>query len=421
MDISTRRAFLKTAATASAAATPLGLLGRLGAALGGEGKPLATKAFQVAVYYFPNYHLGDARNERMKGKGWSEWELVKAVRPRFPGHHQPNLPLWGFTDESDPKAMAQKIAAAADCGIDAFIFDWYWYDDGPYLERGLDEGFLERANRDRLKFALMWANHDWLELHPASRGKPQKLLFPGTVTRKTFDSIAGHVVSRYFSHPSCWKIDGCPYFSIYDLGKLLASFGSVAATRSALDDFRATTKAAGHPDLHLNAVVWGQAILPGEGKPADNADLVRRLGFDSVTSYVWIHHVPLPRLKTDYTEVQEAYFRYCDTAEKAFGVPYYPNVSMGWDSSPRCNQADEFGNFGYPFTNTISGNTPAQFEAALRAVKLRLEKRPVNQRVLTINSWNEWTEGSYLEPDTVHKMAYLEAVRAVFGAESGRK
>jgi hypothetical protein len=28
---------------------------------------------------------------------------------------------------------------------------------------------------------------------------------------------------------------------------------------------------------------------------------------------------------------------------------------------------------------------------------------------------NEWTEGGNLEPDTVHKMAYLDAVRDVFG------
>ena len=97
----------------------------------------------VASYYFGNYHPGDPRNAKNKGPDWSEWELVKAARPRFPGHHQPNVPLWGYADESDPKVMAQKIAAAADHGIDAFIFDWYYYNDGPFLDRPIDLGFLQ--------------------------------------------------------------------------------------------------------------------------------------------------------------------------------------------------------------------------------------------------------------------------------------
>ncbi|MBO7524482.1 MAG: glycoside hydrolase family 99-like domain-containing protein, partial [Verrucomicrobia bacterium] len=37
--------------------------------------------------------------------------------------------------------------------------------------------------------------------------------------------------------------------------------------------------------------------------------------------------------------------------------------------------------------------------------------RPVSERIFNINCWNEWTEGSYLEPDTRYKMEYLEAVR----------
>lgn len=369
----------------------------------------------VASYYFGNYHPGDPRNVKNKGKDWSEWDLVKAARPRFPGHRQPNVPLWGYLDESDPKVMEKKIAAAADHGIDAFIFDWYYYNDGPFLDRPIDIGFLKARNNARLKFAFMWANHDWQEIQPYKRGTERKVLYPGAVTPQSFDKIGDHVIRTYFGHPSYWRIEGRPYFSFYDLTTLLDSFGSVRATREALDRFRAKAVAAGLPGLHLNAVVWGQPILPGERKPADALQLVKDLGFDSVTSYVWIHHVGLPKLQTDYNEVRDAYFRYWNEAERKFNVPYYPNVTMGWDSSPRAHQDDEFGNFGYPFTNTIGGNTPERFKEALAMAKRRLLSKPGGPRILNINCWNEWTEGSYLEPDTVHGMKYLEAVREVFG------
>ena len=371
----------------------------------------------VASYYFGNYHPGDPRNERAKGPGWSEWELVKAAKPRFPGHVQPNVPLWGYTDESDPRAMAQKIGAAADHGIDAFIFDWYYYDDGPFLDSPIDRGFLKARNNKRLNFAFMWANHDWLDIHPYRRGAPQKLLYPGRVSPETFEKVGDHLIKDYFRRPNYWKIDGKPYFSFYELTKLLENFGSVEATRAALDRLRAKAVAAGLPGLHLNAVVWGQAILPGEGKPADTAKLIKDLGFDSVTSYVWIHHVSLPEQQTDYNYVRDAYFNYWLTAEQQFGVPYFPNVTMGWDSSPRADQRDAFENVGYPFMNTISGNTPERFREALEMTKRRLLERKTGPRILNINCWNEWTEGSYLEPDTVHGMKYLEAIKSVFGVK----
>src|SRR3546814_15145684 len=71
--------------------------------------PAQEDAITVAAYYFPNYHTGDPRNENHKGAGWSEWELVKAEKPRFPGDQQPKVPLWGYIDEKDHKVMAKKI------------------------------------------------------------------------------------------------------------------------------------------------------------------------------------------------------------------------------------------------------------------------------------------------------------------------
>lgn len=377
-----------------------------------------SQSYTVACYYFPNYHV-DPRNEAVHGAGWDEWALVKRAGPRFPGHCQPRVPAWGYGDEADPMGMAQKIAAAADHGIDVFLFDWYWYDDGPFLERGLDAGFLHAPNNDRLKFALMWANHDWQDIHPAGRGVVQRgpaTLYPGRVTRETFDTVVDLVIERYFTHPSYWLVNGCPYFSIYDLGKLQESLGGIAGTRAALADFRARVKAAGFPDVHLNAVVWSARILPGETAVENPNALLETLGFDSLTSYVWVHHGALQTFpETEYNAARDRYFAYWDAVEAEFDLPYFPNVTMGWDPSPRTVQSDVYTNAGYPFTPMLAHNTPENFRAALQLAKQRLDQRADAPKILTLNAWNEWTEGSYLEPDTVNGMGYLEAIRDVFG------
>ena len=77
------------------------------------------KNIPVMAWYFPNWHP-DPRNDAWHGKGWTEWEVAKCARPRFPGHEQPRVPLWGYEDESDPAVMEKKIDAALRHGIDGF-------------------------------------------------------------------------------------------------------------------------------------------------------------------------------------------------------------------------------------------------------------------------------------------------------------
>ena len=137
--------------------------------------------YEIAAYYFPQYH-SDPRNDVWHGKGWTEWALLKAARPRFPGHRQPIVPAWGYFDEANPRWAAQEIDLAADHGITTFLYDWYWYEDKPFLQDGLEQGFLGASNNQRLKFALMWANHDWLNIFPAQSSNQPAVLASGRVS-----------------------------------------------------------------------------------------------------------------------------------------------------------------------------------------------------------------------------------------------
>lgn len=375
----------------------------------------------TAAYYFPNYHR-DRRNSCFHGEGWDEWKLVREAKPRFPRHQQPKIPLWGYEDEADPKVMRKKIAAAADHGIDAFIFDWYYYDDGPFLERCLDEGFLNADNNERIKFALMWANHDWLDIHPADGEAEPALLYPGKVRPETFEQICDLVIERYFRHPSYWKINGCPYFSIYELFRFVEGFGGdLRETAEAVGRFRSKVRDAGFPDLHLNAVIWGVQLLPGEKSVKRPEELIPMLGFDSVTSYVWVHHARLPDFPvSSYSKAMLDNVALWSDAEQRFPVPYYPNVSMGWDASPRTRQSAAHVNSGYPFMPMLD-STPELFGEALEHAREFVSKRPDRDRIITINAWNEWTEGSYLEPDRVNGFAYLEAVADTRSGNAGKR
>lgn len=376
-----------------------------------------SRKYEIAAYYFPNYHE-DPRNREWHGSGWNEWELVRNAKPRFTGHMQPKVPLWGYEDEADPEVMEKKIDAAADHGLSAFIFDWYWHKEGPFLERCLEEGYLRAKNNGRLKFAIMWANHDWLEIHPATRYQPYPARRKGPVSKEIFEKATQHMIDHYFCHPSYWKIDGKLYFSIYELMSLVTGLGGLSETKEALEGLRERVRNAGLGELHLNAVVWGIETLPTENTLTEPKEILKYLGIDSATSYVWVHHIPFTHFPdTSYSELREICKKEHERLHREYDMPYYPNVTMGWDSTPRTVQTDVFEELGYPYYPVYTGNTPDEFKKALLDMKTYLDTVPQGCKMGTINAWNEWTEGSYLEPDTVHGMAYLKAIKEVFGEE----
>lgn len=366
-----------------------------------------TFKYDVAAYYWPAYHP-DPRFKEINvfpdGKG--EWEAIYKAKPKFSGHEIPKVPRWGYTDETDPTVMEKKIATALDYGVNVMIFDWYWYGDRPFLEDALNKGFLKAKNSTDIKFYLMWANHDHTSYLDPSNPDKSTVYWPGGVDRKIFDGMIEHIINDYFKQPNYYTIKGEPVLSIYELSTFINGMGGSEKAKAAIDYFRQKTIEAGFPGLHLQAILWGNipstlSDVPGDVVQTQNTT-VEYFGFSSMTNYQWCHFV---RPNGDYIPwAEEASAKWAEW-DTTFTIPYCPHVSIGWDSNPR---------FPVKEQELIVHNKPQYFQQYLQKAKEYIDQHPGQPRLITINAWNEWAEGSYLEPDKKNGFAYLEAVRNVF-------
>ncbi len=74
---------------------------------------------------------------------------------------------------------AKEIDLASTHGVDAWMIDWYWREGTQFYHEQLEQGFLKAENnRTKLKFAVMWANHDWKNVCPARSPDQAATLLP---------------------------------------------------------------------------------------------------------------------------------------------------------------------------------------------------------------------------------------------------
>lgn len=372
------------------------------------------KKYDIAAFVWPSYHPDD-RAKVFWPDGIGEWQTVISNKAKFEGHEQPRYPLWGYINEADPYIAEMEINAAADHGVNVFIFDWYWYDGMPFLEGQLNDGYLKARNNDRVKFYLMWANHDvnlaWDKRNAddAFGAKNNALIWKADIDRKEFEKVGLRWINNYFKQPSYYKIDEKPVLMIYDINKLIMGLGGIEQTKDAIKWLREQTVKAGFKGLELQLSMRKETNKSISAIPGDNLgtqkDVIEKLGFNSLTHYQFVHFADVNR---DYNEIMNDVVKDWNVISGSYSATYYPHVSVGWDSSPRTYGVQK---------SIVKNNTPKNFEKALLLAKEFVDAHPKQAPLITINSWNEWTETSYLMPCTMYGYGYLDAVKHVFGSK----
>ena len=362
--------------------------------------------YDVAAFLYPAYVSDDPRLRPFWPMGIGEWETVMTMQQRNPGHYWNRVPLWGYINEADPSVMSMEIEQATKHGVNVFIFDWYWYDGRPFMETTLDNGFLKADNNEKMKFYLMWANHDAVNLWDTrlAHVKDNNVIWTGKVDREEFEKICKRNIEKYFKHPQYYKIGGKPVFMIYDIPNLITGLGGIKQTVDALKWFKDETIRSGFPGLELQITMWSINLnysgVDGNKTNKLSNDFVTELGFTSGTHYQFVHFTDV---NEDYNIIMDAVEKEWQRIDTTYSFTYFPHISIGWDNSPRLGNSA-----------VVRNDTPENFEKALRKAKKYVDTHPLQQPLITINSWNEWTETSYLQPCNVFGYGYLEAIKHVF-------
>lgn len=337
---------------------------------------------KLIAYYLPQFHP-IPENDKWWGKGFTEWRNVTRAYPHFEGHYQPRIPgELGYYDLRVTDVMRRQVELAKLHGISAFCFHFYWFGGKTLLETPV-KNYLENTDLD-LPFCFCWANENWSRRWD---GSENEVLMAQSHSPK--DDIAFlEYLDKYFRDPRYLKIDGRPVLTVYRP----SLFPDATAT---IERWRATAKRLGYPDLYL--------IATNSFAFAD----YKNLGFDALSEFP-PHHVRAGNIQSQFEQSKfrtgwrvRSYAEIVETEKTREPVPgiVHPGIMTSWDNSARRPANGEI----------IHGATPALFKEWLKQCFSRAQQNPENERLVFINAWNEWAEGTYLEPDKRYGYAYLDA------------
>ena len=321
--------------------------------------------YEVGVYYFPGW------------KGYSRWQCLE----RFPERR----PLLGYYREGEPEVADWQIKWAVEHGITFFIYDWYWSQGARQLEHGLHDGYFKSRNHQYLKFCLLWANHN-----------P-----PGTSSREDLLAVTDYWIANYFLRPEYLKVEGKPAMFIFSPGRLTEDLGSEAVA-AAFEEMRAKCRQAGLAGLYL------------VGCSNDDPNNLRRLkeeGYDAASGYNYPGAGMQGGLLAPYSGMVDGCGEIWENVRRAGAIDYIVPTSPGWDSRPW--HGDD--------ALVRSDSNPREFGRMLRLAKQFVDTQgstPFGKMVI-IEAWNEFGEGSYIEPHRQFGFGYLDAIREVFVPGAG--
>ena len=318
--------------------------------------------FEVGMYYYPGW------------RSYASWSVLDAYPER--------RPLLGYYREGEPEVADWQIKWMAEHGVTFMVYDWYWSAGGRSHDHALHQGFFNAKYRDRIKFCLLWANHN----------------AAGTSSAEDMANVTNYWLDNYFLRPEYFKVDGKPVVVIFSPGRLTEDMGA-DGVRDAFNKSREMAKARGLAGIYFVACTYPNAAY---------MKTLEQEGYDATSGYNYPSAGDKGNMRAPYADMVTGYEQFWNAIADSTKIPYIPVTEPGWDSRP----------WHGANARARTGKTPALFEKMLGNAKAFVETRNPNAKpkMVLVEAWNEFGEGDYVEPCKEFGFGCLDAIRNVFAA-----
>lgn len=354
------------------------------------------------AFYLPQFHEIKENNEWW-GKGFTDWINVKKAKPLFSGHRQPRVPLKrNYYDLSKIEDIRNQALLAKKYGVYGFCFYHYWFGGKLLLEKPVD--LLHETKDIDIKFCFSWANEPWARTWD---GKNNDILIAQNYGDEADWKKHFLYFLEYFNDERYIKINNMPMLVIY-------KSASIPRFAEMVNCWNELAREYGYDGIYLvdtlrdknvsrNVELFNASV---EFEPARSLNTISSLELWSarihreilgLVNKITKKHRIENRIKL-FSSIAEKSIRLSeDNPQNTFG-----GLFCGWDNSPRKSTR----------STIITEPSEKEFEQFVKAkVEIVKEKNDTHNQYVFINAWNEWAEGTYLEPDTVNEFKYLEILK----------
>jgi lipopolysaccharide biosynthesis protein/glycosyltransferase involved in cell wall biosynthesis len=349
---------------------------------------------KAIAFYLPQFHRCK-QNDEWWGEGFTEWTNTKRAKPRFHGHYQPREPHddIGYYDLSDAEAMRKQAILAREHGVHGFCFYHYWFSGDRILEKPVDL-LLDNLDID-INFCLCWANENWTRTWDGLNSN--LLLEQKYLPNDPLNFIRD--IRMYLKDPRYICIDNKPIIIVYKSNDIPNAIGVFSEWRKWWSENEGG-------DL----LIWCVRTDP------DDIGLRKlQTNIDAVVEFppaIFPYNIDNKRLPVDtsacFHHYQKMVFEITSGTQLAVAptVDFYRSVMLGWDNSARRKDG---------WSSWLGFSLSIYYEWLRHTINYTRNTFPVDRRFVFINAWNEWAEGTYLEPDRKYGYASINTTsKALF-------